>query len=158
MRAVCPDMAISYRAYVAQNPDATQAPRDILRAVSDTQAFAFSRTPERIDVPNSEATVAPDAPLIAAGNAIKERPGREAGLPRGVRTARTFAQLDLIDQSAPLMGPTAVDAGRRLFHRQTTKRPNARARATRFTCTTSTFVAAHARHWNLPVGRAQVHR
>ncbi len=111
---------IRYWADVAQDPDASQASRDIAHAVSDTHTFAISRTPEQIDVPNAEVVVAPDdAALIAAVTAIKQRPGRDIGLPGGVRTARTFARLDLIDQYVLLIEPIAIGTGQRLFDQRT---------------------------------------
>lgn len=111
---------IRYWADVAQDPEASQASRDIAHAVSDTHTFAISRTPEQIDVPNAEVVVAPDdAWLAAAVTAIKQRPGRDIGLPGGVRTARTFARLDLIDQYVLLIEPIAISTGQRLFDQRT---------------------------------------
>jgi dihydrofolate reductase len=111
---------IRYWADVAHDPDASQASRDIAHAVSGTHTFAISRTPEHLDVPNAEVVVAPDdAALITAVNEIKQRPGRDLGLPGGVRTARTFARLGLIDQYVLLIEPIAIGSGQRLFDERT---------------------------------------
>jgi dihydrofolate reductase len=111
---------IRYWAGVAQDPDASQASRDIAHAVSGTHTYAISRTPEQLDVHHAEVVVAPDdASLVAAVTAIKQRPGRDLGLPGGVRTARTFARLGLIDQYVLLIEPIAIGAGQRLFDQHT---------------------------------------
>lgn len=111
---------IRYWASLAQDPDASQASRDIADAVAGTHTFAISRTPEQLDVPNAEVVVAADdASLIAAVNQIKQRPGRDLGLPGGVRTARTFARLGLIDQYVLLIEPIAIGVGQRLFDQRT---------------------------------------
>jgi dihydrofolate reductase len=111
---------IRYWAEAAQDPSASQASRDIGRAVSATHTFVISRTPEQLTVPNAEILVAPDdASLTAAVNAIKQRPGSDIGLPGGVRTARTFARLGLIDQYVLLIEPTAIGHGQRLFDQRT---------------------------------------
>jgi riboflavin biosynthesis pyrimidine reductase len=114
---------IGYWAAVAHDPEASQASRDIAAAVSGTHTFAISRTPEQLDLANAEVVVAPDdASLIAAVNAIKQRPGRDLGLPGGVRTARTFSRLGLIDRYVLLIEPTALGAGQRLFDQRTALR------------------------------------
>jgi dihydrofolate reductase len=65
--------------------------------------------------------VAPDDDaLIAAVREIKQRPGRDLGLPGGVRTARTFARLGLVDEYVFLVEPVALGAGQRLFTERTT--------------------------------------
>ena len=85
-----------------------------------THTFAISRSLERIDVPNAEVVVAPDdTTLTAAVNAIKQRPGRDLGLPGGVRTARTFARLALIDQYVLLIELIALGTSQRLFDERT---------------------------------------
>lgn len=111
---------IRYWAGVAQDPDASPASRDIAQAVSGTHTFAISRSPQQLSVPNAEVVVAPDdASLTAAVTAIKQRPGRDLGLPGGVRTARTFARLGLVDQYVLLIEPIAIGAGQRLFGQRT---------------------------------------
>jgi dihydrofolate reductase len=111
---------IRYWAGVAQDPEASPASRDIAHAVSGTHTFAISRSPEDLDVPNTEVVVAPsDAALTVAVTAIKERPGRDLGLPGGVRTARTFSRLGLIDRYVLLIEPVALGAGQRLFDQHT---------------------------------------
>jgi dihydrofolate reductase len=111
---------IRYWAAVAEDPDASQASRDIAAAVSGTHTFVISRSPEQLDVPGAEVVVTPDdASLTSAVTEIKQRPGRDLGLPGGVRTARTFARLDLIDRYVLLIEPVAIGAGQRLFGQRT---------------------------------------
>jgi dihydrofolate reductase len=107
---------IRYWAGVAEDPAASPASRDIAHAVADAHVFVVSRKPERLDVPNAEIVVAADdAALVAAVHEIKQRPGRDLGLPGGVRTARRFARLGLIDRYVLLVEPIAIGAGQRLF-------------------------------------------
>jgi dihydrofolate reductase len=107
---------IRYWAGVAADPDASPASRAIAEAVSGMHAFAVSRTPAQIDAPNAEVLVAPDdSTLVAAVTAIKQRPGRDLGLPGGVRTARAFSRLGLIDEYVLLVEPVALGTGQRLF-------------------------------------------
>lgn len=111
---------IRYWARVAQDPDASQASRDIAHAVSGTHTFAVSRTPAKLDVPDAEVLVVPDdQALTAAVSAIKQRPGGDLGLPGGVRTARAFARLGLIDEYVLLIEPVAIGTGQRLFDQPT---------------------------------------
>ncbi|GLY88431.1 dihydrofolate reductase family protein [Actinoallomurus iriomotensis] len=115
---------IHYWASVAQDPKASQASRDIAEAVATMHTFAVSRSPEQLGVPNAEVLVASDdAALTAAVAEIKKRPGRDLGLPGGVRTARTFARLDLIDEYVFLVEPVALGAGQRLFTTHTPLTP-----------------------------------
>jgi dihydrofolate reductase len=107
---------IRYWAGVARNPEASQGSRDIADAVAGMRAFAVSRKPEQIGVPNAEVLVVPDdEALTAAVTEIKQRPGGDLGLPGGVRTARTFARLGLVDEYVFLVEPVALGAGQRLF-------------------------------------------
>lgn len=111
---------IGYWASVAQDPAASPAARAIADAVADTHTYAISRTPEHLDVRNAEVLVAADDnDLAAAVNEIKQRPGRDLGLPGGIRTARTFARLGLIDSYVLLIEPIAIGAGQRLFDQRT---------------------------------------
>lgn len=107
---------IRYWADVAKNPDVTQASRDIADAVSGMHTYVVSRTAEQLGVTNAEVLVAADdAALIATVTSIKERPGRDLGLPGGVRTAQAFARLGLIDEYVFLVEPVALGAGQRVF-------------------------------------------
>jgi dihydrofolate reductase len=111
---------IRYWTATARNPEATQASRDIANAVSTMHTFAVSREPAQLDLPNAEVLVAADdTTLTAAVTAIKQRPGRDLGLPGGVRTARTFTRLGLVDEYVLLIEPVALGAGQRLFPERT---------------------------------------
>jgi dihydrofolate reductase len=111
---------IGYWAAVAQDPHASPSSRDIAEAVSGMHTYVVSRTPEHLSAPNAEILLAPDdATLTAAVTSIKERPGRDLGLPGGVRTAQTFARLGLIDEYVLLIEPVALGTGQRLFDTRT---------------------------------------
>jgi dihydrofolate reductase len=107
---------IRYWADIVRNHDAAQASRDIANAVAGMHTYAVSNKPEQLDVPNTEVLIAPDdEALTAAVTTIKQRPGRDLGLPGGVRTARRFARLGLIDQYVLLVEPVTLGTGQRLF-------------------------------------------
>jgi dihydrofolate reductase len=107
---------IRYWAGVAGDHEASQASRDIANAVAAMHTYAVSTKPEQIGVPNAEVLLAPDdETLTTAVTVIKRRPGRDLGLPGGVRTARRFARLGLIDQYIFLVEPVALGTGQRLF-------------------------------------------
>jgi dihydrofolate reductase len=123
---------IRYWAGVARNHEASQASRDIANAVAAMHTYAVSKKPEQIGVPNAEVLVAPDdETLTTAVNTIKQGPGRDLGLPGGVRTARTFARLDLVDQYIFLVEPVAIGTGQRLF---TTHTPLTLVQAKSYDC------------------------
>ena len=86
---------IRYWADVAQDPDASQASRDIAHAVSDTHTFAISRTPEQIDVPNAEVVRRPRRPRPArrrhrdqTTTGPRHRPARRSAHRANLRPAR----------------------------------------------------------------------
>ena len=80
-----------YWTHIARDQQASPAARDIANAVAGMHTYAVSNKPEQLDVPNAEVLVAPDdETLTAAVTTIKQRPGRDLGLPGGVRTAQTI--------------------------------------------------------------------
>ena len=60
-----------------------------------------------------------DTELVAAVDDIKRLPGRDLGLPGGVRTAQKFVRLGLVEEFVLQVHPVAIGAGRRLFTSRT---------------------------------------
>jgi dihydrofolate reductase len=56
---------------------------------------------------------------IAAVTEIKRQPGRDLGVPGGVRTAQRFARLGLIDEYVLQVHPIAIGSGQPLFTQET---------------------------------------
>jgi dihydrofolate reductase len=45
----------------------------------------------------------------------KEKPGKDLGVPGGIRTAQTFIRLGLVDEYVLTMHPVALGSGKRIF-------------------------------------------
>ncbi|MBF9132966.1 dihydrofolate reductase family protein [Plantactinospora sp. S1510] len=101
---------------VAADPNASKDSRAIAEAVNNLHTIVVSRTD--VDVPwdDTEVLVAPDdAALFDAVTRMKQQPGRDLGVPGGVRTARAFVRLGLVDEYILHVHPVAIGAGKRLF-------------------------------------------
>jgi dihydrofolate reductase len=60
-----------------------------------------------------------DDQLREAVHAAKNQPGRDIGVPGGIRTAQSFARLGLIDEYVFMMHPVALGEGKRIFNHRT---------------------------------------
>lgn len=110
---------IPYWESVAADPAASPAGRDLAMAVNRLHRIIISRQPVDLPWDNSELIVArDDEALIAAVRTIKEQPGRDLGVPGGVRTAQRFVRLGLIDEYVLHVHPVALGVGQPLFIRQ----------------------------------------
>jgi dihydrofolate reductase len=111
---------IPYWESVAADPSASPAARDLAAAVNSLRRIIISNQPVDLSWDNSELVVArSDDDLIAAVTKIKRQPGRDLGVPGGVRTAQRFARLGLIDEYVLQVHPIAIGSGRPLFTRGT---------------------------------------
>lgn len=111
---------IPYWESVAADPSASPGARDLAAAVNSLRRIIISNQP--IDLPwdNSELVIARnDDDLIAAVTEIKRQPGRDLGVPGGVRTAQRFARLGLIDEYVLQVHPIAIGSGQPLFTQET---------------------------------------
>lgn len=111
---------IPYWESAAADPSATPATRDLATAINSLHRIVISN--RAVDLPwdNSELIVAPgDEDLVTAVTEIKRQPGRDIGVPGGVRTAQRFARLGLIDEYVLQVHPRATGAGKPLFTRRT---------------------------------------
>ena len=98
---------IPYWESAVADPSASSGTRDLATAVNRLHRIIISR--KSVDLPwdNSELVVAAsDDELVAAVTEIKRRPGRDIGVPGGVRTAQRFARLGPIsDETSPVCPP-----------------------------------------------------
>jgi dihydrofolate reductase len=107
---------IPYWAQVAAEPSSSPGARAVAEAVNRLHSIVISNRPVELPFQDCELIVArDDAELVAAVDDIKRRPGRDLGLPGGVRTAQTFVRLGLVDEFVLQVHPVAIGAGRRLF-------------------------------------------
>jgi dihydrofolate reductase len=104
----------------AADPSASPGTHDLATAVNHLHRIIISS--KSVDLPwdNSELVVAAtDDDLVAAVTEIKRRPGRDIGVPGGVRTAQRFARLGIIDEYVLQVHPIAIGTGQPLFTQKT---------------------------------------
>ena len=107
---------IPYWLHVAKNPSASEGERAIAQAVNSLHPFVVSRQEEKIEWENAELLVVKsDNELVEAVKKIKRQPGKNLGVPGGIRTAQTFVRLGLIDEYVLMVHPVAIGNGQRIF-------------------------------------------
>jgi dihydrofolate reductase len=107
---------IPYWLNVAQNPAASKAERAIAQAVNGLRAFILSNREEKLAWENTELLVVnSDDDLVEAVKKIKQHPGKDLGVPGGIRTAQTFVRLGLIDEYVLMVHPIAIGKGQSVF-------------------------------------------
>jgi dihydrofolate reductase len=111
---------IPYWETAAADPSASSGIRDLASAVNRLHRLVISSKPVDLPWNNSELVVAAsDDELVAAVSEIRRRPGRDIGVPGGVRTAQRFARLGLIDEYVLQVHPIAIGMGQPLFTQET---------------------------------------
>lgn len=111
---------IPYWEGAAADPSASSATRDLATAINGLHRIVLSSKPVDLPWDNCELVVArDDDDLIAAVTEIKRQPGRDIGVPGGVRTAQRFARLGLIDEYVLQVHPIAIGVGQPLFTQRT---------------------------------------
>lgn len=107
---------IPYWLNVAKNPSASEGERAIAQAVNSLHPFVVSRQEEKIEWEHAELLVVKsDTELVEAVKKIKRQPGKNLGVPGGIRTAQTFVRLGLIDEYVLMVHPVAIGNGQRIF-------------------------------------------
>jgi dihydrofolate reductase len=107
---------IPYWLNVANNPSASKAERAIAQAVNTLRPLILSNKEEKLDWENTELLVVKsDRDLVEAVKKMKQQPGKNLGMPGGIRTAQTFVRLGLIDEYVLMVHPVAVGNGQRIF-------------------------------------------
>jgi len=107
---------IPYWLNVAKNPSASETEHAIAQAVNSLHPFIVSRQEENIEWENAELLVVKsDNDLVEAVKKIKQQPGKNLGVPGGIRTAQTFVRLGLLDEYVLIVHPVAIGNGQRVF-------------------------------------------
>src|SRR5260370_21059134 len=107
---------IPYWLNVAQNPSASKEERAIAQAVNTLHPFILSRQEEKLAWENTELLVVKsDDDLVEAVKKMKQQPGKDLGVPGGIRTAPTFERLGLIDEYVLMVHPVAIGKGQSGF-------------------------------------------
>ncbi len=107
---------IPYWRSVAKNPAASKAERAIAQAVNTLHPFILSNQEEKLEWENTELLVVKgDHDLVEAVSKIKQQPGKDLGVPGGIRTAQTFVRLGLIDEYVLMVHPVAIGNGQCVF-------------------------------------------
>src|SRR5260221_6747052 len=101
---------------VAQNPTASKEERAIAQAVNTLRPFLLSNREEKLEWEKTELLVVKsDDDLVEVVKKIKQQPGKDLGVPGGIRTAQTFVRLGLIDEYMLMVHPVAIGNGQRVF-------------------------------------------
>jgi len=107
---------IPYWLNVAKNPSASEDERAIAQAVNTVHPLILSNKEVKLEWENTELLVVKsDQDLVEAVKKIKQQPGKDLGVPGGIRTAQTFVRLGLIDEYVLMVHPVAIGNGQRVF-------------------------------------------
>ena len=107
---------IPYWLNVAKTPSASKEERAIAQAVNQLHPLILSKKEEQLEWENTELLlVKSDNDLIEAVKKIKQQPGKDLGVPGGIRTAQTFVRLGLLDEYVLMVHPVAIGDGKRVF-------------------------------------------
>jgi dihydrofolate reductase len=101
---------------VAGNPRAPADQRALAQAVNRLRPILVSDRDEPVPWQNAELLVVHDDDQLArAVRREKEKPGKDLGVPGGIRTAQTLVRLGLVDEYVLTVHPVALGAGQRVF-------------------------------------------
>ena len=107
---------IPYWLNVANNPSAPKDERAIAQVVNALHPLIVSHREEKLEWENAELLVVKsDQDLVEAVKKVKQQPGKDLGVPGGIRTAQTFVRLGLIDEYVLMVHPVAIGNGQRVF-------------------------------------------
>jgi len=107
---------LPYWLNVAGNPQAPADERALAEAVNRQHPFLVSDRDEPVPWQNAELLVVHhDEQLAEAVRREKEKPGKDLGVPGGIRTAQTFIRLGLVDEYVLTVHPVALGSGQRIF-------------------------------------------
>lgn len=107
---------IPYWLGVTQNLSASSQERAIAQAVNKLHVFILSNREEKLAWENTKLLVVKsDDELVEAVKKIKQQPGKDLGVPGGIRTAQTFVRLGLVDEYVLMVHPVAIGQGQSVF-------------------------------------------
>ena len=101
---------------VASNPQAPADQRALAGALNRLHPILVSDRDEPVPWQNAELLVVhDDEQLASAVLREKEKPGKDLGVPGGIRTAQTLVRLGLVDEYVLTVHPVALGSGKRVF-------------------------------------------
>jgi dihydrofolate reductase len=107
---------LPYWQNVASDPHAPAGERALAAALSKLRPFLISGREEPVPWPNAELLVVHDDEQLAdVVRKEKATPGKDLGVPGGIRTAQTFVRLGLVDEYVLTVHPIALGSGQRVF-------------------------------------------
>jgi dihydrofolate reductase len=107
---------IPYWLDIAKNPLAPKAERAIAQAVNTLHPVILSNREEKLEWENTELLVVKsDHDLVEAVKELKQQPGKDLGVPGGIRTAQAFVRLGLIDEYVLMVHPVTIGNGQHVF-------------------------------------------
>jgi len=107
---------IPYWSNVAKTPSASKGEREIAQAVNQLHGIIISKKEVKLEWENAELLlVKSDKDLVEAVTKLKRQPGKDLGVPGGIRTAQTFVRLGLIDEYVLMVHPVAIGKGKGVF-------------------------------------------
>jgi dihydrofolate reductase len=107
---------LPYWLNVASDPQAPADQRALAEALNRLRPILVSDREEPVPWQNAELLVVHDDEQLAdAVRREKEKPGKDLGVPGGIRTAQTFVRLGLVDEFALTVHPVALGSGKRVF-------------------------------------------
>lgn len=110
---------VPYWSNVAKNPSASKGERELAQSINKVHSILISSKEETLNLDNAEVLVVKtDAELVESINRLKQKPGKQMGVPGGVRTAQKFARLGLVDEYIFMVHPIAIGGGKRIFTSQ----------------------------------------
>jgi dihydrofolate reductase len=105
----------SYWLTVPGNPESTPAELEHAQYLQDSTKIVVSRTLDHIDWDGAQNTVLIKDNIADEINRIKQQPGKDIWFLGSPILARTFMQLDLIDEYRININPTVLGQGKPLF-------------------------------------------
>jgi dihydrofolate reductase len=107
---------IPYWANAAKNPSTSKGELAIADAVNTMHSIIISNREEKLEWEHSELLlVKHDNDLVEAVAKFKRQPGKNLGVPGGIRTAQTFVRLGLIDEYIFMVHPVVIGNGKSVF-------------------------------------------
>jgi dihydrofolate reductase len=101
---------------VAGDPQAPADQRALARAVNRLRPLLISHREEPVPWPNAELLIVHDDQQLADAVRIqKAKPGKDLGVPGGIRTAQALVRLGLVDEYVLTVHPVALGSGKRVF-------------------------------------------
>ena len=107
---------LPYWLSVASNPQAPADQRALAQAVNRLHPILVSDREEPVPWQNTELLIVhDDDQLASAVRKEKAKPGKDLGVPGGIRTAQAFVRLGLVDEYVLTVHPVALAIGKRVF-------------------------------------------